>query len=201
MHRPSLHNIVFDLEATCWNIRHEVQSAVTDEERYKQENEMEIIQIGAYKVHYKTFEIMDYSFDMFVKPVLNPILTDYCKNLTNITQEQIDNLGLPFHEAYSYFMDWADNPRAFIGWGNGDYELLRYDCIRHHKRTEEEFRCFPRYKYVNGKSLYQYWKGIRSKGLQASVDRAKLKFEGIPHNALADAKMTVQVLREAWLNF
>ena len=49
----------------------------------------EIIQIAAIIIDTKTFEELD-SFVSFVKPQFNPILSDYIKNLTHITQEQVD---------------------------------------------------------------------------------------------------------------
>jgi len=49
----------------------------------------EIIQIAAILVDTKTFEELDH-FIAFVKPQHNPILSDYIKDLTHITQEQVD---------------------------------------------------------------------------------------------------------------
>lgn len=205
----SKHNIIFDLEATCWDDRRpeaDIPKEGTPEyaqfilETYWQNNDMETIQIGAVKVHYKTMDIIS-EFNIFIKPVIHPILSDFCINLTNIQQSTIDTSGVQYREAFEKFVDWADNPRTYIGWGGGDYTLLHTDCSRHHKRTKETFRCFPRYKYVNGKSLYQYWVGIRSKSLKLSVNRANIKFEGEQHDALVDAKATVKVLRDAWINF
>ena len=70
--------LVIDLEATCW-----------DDEKYpecktKQQNEMEIIEIGAVLMfpldmsNGYSFETI--SFSQFIKPVRNPILTDFYRN-------------------------------------------------------------------------------------------------------------------------
>ena len=66
--------IVFDLEATC--------------EKDSKNFQNEIIEIGAVKLN-DGYEITD-EFSSFVKPIVNPILTDFCMNLTSITQSDVD---------------------------------------------------------------------------------------------------------------
>jgi len=110
--------VIFDLEATCWDTK-------TATELFKQQHEMEIIEIGAVAIDKSTYDIIS-TFQTFVKPVLNPILSDYCKNLTSITSKDIST-GLPFTEAYTNFMAWANNPQQFIGWGYYDYNQIKKD--------------------------------------------------------------------------
>ena len=50
---------------------------------------MEIIEIGAVMVDRETLSIVD-EFQTFIKPIRHPILTDFCKQLTSITQSQVD---------------------------------------------------------------------------------------------------------------
>ncbi|KKM06925.1 hypothetical protein LCGC14_1739050 [marine sediment metagenome] len=69
--------IVVDLEATCW-----------EDNKEKQNSEMEIIEIGGVLLD-PNFDILE-KISVFVKPIINPILTDYCKNLTSIQQENVD---------------------------------------------------------------------------------------------------------------
>ncbi|MFN8888672.1 MAG: exonuclease domain-containing protein, partial [Cyclobacteriaceae bacterium] len=66
--------IIFDLEATCW------------EGFDKSQNET--IEIGALKVN-DNREIVS-EFSSFIKPLKNPILSDFCKQLTSIQQEDVD---------------------------------------------------------------------------------------------------------------
>lgn len=46
-------------------------------------------------------------FHAYVRPVQNPILSDYCKNLTGITQDLIDRQA-PFNVMYRKFIDWLN---------------------------------------------------------------------------------------------
>lgn len=66
--------IIFDLEATCW-----------ENDRTRQN---EIIEIGAVKVNVN-LEIIG-EFQTFIKPKLNSQLSDFCKSLTSISQQDID---------------------------------------------------------------------------------------------------------------
>ena len=67
--------IVLDLEATC------------------KENDRsfpnETIEIGAVKLD-SDFNIIS-TYNKFIKPKLNPVLTQFCKDLTSITQADIDS--------------------------------------------------------------------------------------------------------------
>ena len=64
--------VVIDFEATCIG---------RDNEEFCQE----IIQFPAVLVDVKTLSIKD-EFCVYVKPVVNPKLSEYCTNLTGITQ-------------------------------------------------------------------------------------------------------------------
>ena len=64
--------VVIDFEATCFG-------------RDNTEFCQEIIQFPAVLVDLDTLSITD-EFCKFVKPVVNPTLTEYCTNLTGITQ-------------------------------------------------------------------------------------------------------------------
>ena len=77
-----MHYIVFDLEATCW------------EERDNRRNET--IEIGAVLINEKQEVISE--FQQFVKPLMNPVLSDFCTNLTSIQQADVDDAPL-FPEA------------------------------------------------------------------------------------------------------
>ena len=67
--------IIVDLEATCWE--------------GCQVNKMEIIEIGAVCLNGNNLYPIS-EFQQFVKPMINPVLSGFCKNLTHIKQKQID---------------------------------------------------------------------------------------------------------------
>jgi len=68
--------VVVDLEATCW-------------EGSSVEN-MEVIEIGAVSLDGEILQPIS-DFQQLVRPTTNPVLTDYCKDLTGIEQQQIDS--------------------------------------------------------------------------------------------------------------
>ncbi len=68
--------IILDLEATCWKDRNNGKPN-------------EIIEIGALKIDENGKTISEFS--RFVKPKLNPTLSDFCMELTTIPQSEIDS--------------------------------------------------------------------------------------------------------------
>jgi len=87
--------IIFDLEATCWErpIRHR----------------QEIIEIGAIKIN-EAYQITE-EFQIFVKPSRHPILSEFCKELTSIRQEDVD-AAPPFPMALDLFKEWIDTQNS-----------------------------------------------------------------------------------------
>jgi len=186
--------IVFDLEMTCWDVRNP-NYKVTDEEIFKQKNEMEIIEIGAVKTN-TNFEILE-QFTIFCKPTLNPILSEFCKNLTSITQDDID-VAPDFSYSYKKFATWSQKfegrrklPIAYIGWGEGDGPELIKSC------QNQGIGCIINNgNYINAKELCKLWIGRRAKGLKKELSRAGLEFIGCPHRGIDDAINTAKLLQK-----
>ena len=84
--------IVYDLEATCWN-----GHAAADMQ--------EIIEIGAVLIN--PYGEIEKEFSRFVKPKLAPTLSMYCKELTSITQAQVDRAE-DFDEVIHDFKHWIN---------------------------------------------------------------------------------------------
>ena len=84
---------VLDFEATCWN--------------NKERHIREIIEFPSilYKVTPKNNIIYISEFSEFVKPTINPILSDFCTQLTGITQDQVNNSD-EFPIVYKRHIKW-----------------------------------------------------------------------------------------------
>lgn len=178
--RMSDYRILFDLEATCW------------EDKKRQEELSEIIEIGAVKFCPKTFKISQ-KFRGIIKPQRD-LVSEYCTKLTGIKQEDLE--GAPaFPFVYEKFMEWSGKNPYFIGWGQYDYDALKKDCDYH------TIKCFPERRYMNGKHLYQYFTGTRAGGLGKRIKSGEVYAPLEQHRALNDAIMTVQVLESAWKKF
>src|SRR5207249_216855 len=92
---------------------------------------MEIIEIGALLVETRSLEPVG-EFDSFVRPFRHPTLSDFCRELTSIEQEDIDQAA-PFPEVLEAFLAWTVNPAdvTFASWGQYDLNQLRQDCALH----------------------------------------------------------------------
>jgi 3'-5' exoribonuclease 1 len=65
--------IIFDLEATCWAQRDDSQV-------------QEIIEIGALLIN--RYGEAESTFNSFIKPIVNPFLSDFCTELTNMSHPE-----------------------------------------------------------------------------------------------------------------
>jgi inhibitor of KinA sporulation pathway (predicted exonuclease) len=170
--------ILFDLEATCW-----------EDSEFQKENS-EIIEIGAVRFDSRTFDEID-RFTCLCLPVKQPKLSDYCINLTGITQDELDSKGLPFSTAWNSFLGWAGSVPQFLAWGQYDYEEIVRSCQQH------DLLPFSGRKYLNAKHLYTFYTGVRGGGLGGRLAAHGLTFEGQQHRALDDAVNTLRLLRSA----
>ncbi|MFM2267102.1 MAG: hypothetical protein RL757_543 [Bacteroidota bacterium] len=171
--------IVFDLECTCW------KSAPPG-------LIMETIEIGAVKVD-DYGEVVD-TFQAFIRPVANPILSAFCRELTTITQLQVDR-AKKFTEVIEKFQDWADigygEEYLLISWGGFDKRQLQKDCKQHQLDAEWTE------KHVDLKDVYQKKRRFRQPvGMAKVMDLENMEFIGTPHRAINDAKNLTRVFQK-----
>jgi len=165
------HYLVIDLEATCCN-----------DDSFPR-TEMEIIEIGAVMVCPATFQPID-EFQSFVRPVQNETLTEFCRELTNISQRQVDKAPL-FPHVLKSLNDWASgfSPFLFCSWGNYDRTQFESDCSFHN--VSFPFDC----RHVNLKAEFSSINGHRKKlGVPAALRSVGLSFSGCHHRGIDDAR-------------
>jgi len=75
-----------DLEATC----DEVDESESPRPLVVVPDQMETIEIGMVVIDLESLEIVD-EFQRFVRPQINPTLTNFCKELTSIQQADVDS--------------------------------------------------------------------------------------------------------------
>lgn len=176
--------VIIDLEATCDN--GEDSTSLFDRAQ------SEIIEIGACLVN-SEFIVID-QFQTFIKPVIQPILTPFCTELTSITQSDVENAP-GFKQAQSLLDEWfvacekKHGPiTAWCSWGGYDY--------RQFLRSNVQMACDPGYflskPHINLKDFYidrhkSVLKKRRSVGVGLALKQQKLSFEGTAHRALDDA--------------
>ena len=172
------HWLVIDLEAT------------TDEGGWPV-TEMEIIEIGASLVGRDGREV-DH-FQRFVKPLRRPRLTPFCRQLTHITQADIDAAAV-LVQVWKAFEQWLAPYRAqlqgWVSWGDYDRLQLLQDWQQHNLES-----LLARVPHINLKQRFAKVRQLpRPLGLNGALQLAGLQFSGQQHRALEDARNTARLL-------
>lgn len=170
--------LVIDLEAT------------TDEGGWPVP-EMEIIEIGASLVRADGHEV-DH-FQRFVKPLRRPCLTHFCRELTHISQANVDSAA-PLTQVWTQFERWllTHQPRlaGWASWGEYDRRQLEQDW-----QQLQLSSCLRQIPHLNLKRRFAEARHLpRSVGLNAALQLAGLQFNGQQHRALTDARNTARLL-------
>lgn len=166
--------IVFDLEATCWEGADKGQN--------------EIIEIGAVKINDKKRIVSE--FERFVKPLKHPILSDFCKNLTSITQEHVNSAF--------YFDRVAEEFKAWIGHGKEEYILCSWG-LYDKKQFESDCKLFGLdagwvKHHVNLKQQHgQIRKLRRAIGMKNALQLEGISLEGTHHRGIDDARNIAKI--------
>jgi len=164
------HFLVVDLEATCSN-----DGSVP-------RDEMETIEIGAVMCCAKTHQPIA-EFQSFIRPVRNPVLTEFCLDLTNISFAQV-NSAPTFPIVFAEFVNWANefSHFTFCSWGDYDRSQLRRDCRYH--QVEYPFGN----AHINLKAEFAVSNNSKKKGVQGALRSVGLKFIGSHHRGIDDAR-------------
>jgi len=175
--QASMPNIlVVDLEATC--------------DDYASAFDMEAIEVGAVWVA-PNGTVLD-RFRAFVRPVVNPVLTPFCSNLTGIHQADIDSAqAFPaVAEALRAFVARHRQPGAtWASWGAWDRKQLERDSARHDITPPIDL------PHVNAKRLFARARRIgKEVGMAKACELVGLQLGGAHHRALDDALNVAKLL-------
>ena len=168
--------IVYDLEATCWPNR---PSSL----------KQEIIEIGAYRLTGEG-EVTG-SFQAFVRPIVHPMLSPFCRELTGITQPQVNSAD-KWPEVHDDFLDFIgyydDEEYLLCAWGGWDAKQLAKDSRLHgldDDWTAPSIDCKRQYARIKRlKKPYGLAKSLRLEGYE---------WEGDQHRAIDDARNLVKL--------
>lgn len=169
--------IVVDLEASCCD-----KGTIARED-------MEIIEIGACAVDLSDFSVAD-DFQLYIKPIVNPVLTDFCTELTGIEQATVDKADV-FSMAIPVYRDWLSgfgSIKAWSSWGNYDKNQFEQDYRRHGTPNLHEGL-----RHLNLKNLFAKATGERL-GLGWAIEKVGAKFEGRAHCGRDDANNMARLL-------
>lgn len=163
--------VIVDVEATC--------------DLNMPRRKRELIEIGAVKVI--NGEVVD-KFQIFIKPKRNAQLSHYCKNLTHIEQNQIDN-GVSPKDALTELANWAKDC-LLACWGEFDQEIIEREMHKNKTNTEK-------FEFINLKKVYM---SVTHMPLTTSLinvlRKEKITFVGEQHRAYDDAFNTYLVYQK-----
>lgn len=167
--------IVLDVEATCWT------KGVFSRKK-------ETIEIGAVWLRLERPPSTWPEFQTFVKPRHHPRLSSFCRELTGITQEQVD-AAPGFPEALALFLEWSQPLEllVFASWSRYDLWQLDLDLEAHGLPA----LAVP---FLDVKKLAARLAGAKS-STQAARELAPESVDMPGHRALADAQRTARILK------
>jgi 3'-5' exoribonuclease 1 len=160
--------IIVDLEATCWERKDKLPN--------------EIIEIGAVCIDEN--KNIAGETDLFVKPKVHPKLSEFCTELTSITQEMVDWAPL-FPDALQQFQAWIKSfgeEYILCSWGFYDRVQFENDCKLHKLDTSWL------HHHISLKHQYAKIKNIKPVGMKAALKKEAISLEGTHHRGLDDAK-------------
>ncbi len=173
------HILVVDLEATCCDSK--------TIPRYQ----METIEIGAVMVSTESLTIVD-EFQTFVKPFRHPALTQFCLQLTSITQFQVDTAPT-FSNAIELWQTWLSqfDTAIFSSWGDYDRHQLQQDS-KHH-RIDLPYPVSS--NHINLKQMFTTSQQLKKRyGMAQALNLANIPLTGIHHRGIDDARNISKLL-------
>lgn len=171
--------LVIDLEATCSN---------NNDGLIINAGNREIIEIGAVVINqYQKIN----SFQSFCKPVLNPILSPFCNDLTGIYQTDVEFSPL-LETALSNFDRFIkeNNPIDYwCSWGDFDKNQFIRECQR--LNINNPLKDIP---HINLKANFAKNKKMKQVGVSKALELSRLEFIGHQHRALDDAENIARLI-------
>ena len=179
--------VVADCEMTTWEGAFENGWSTPGQFR-------EIIQFGGIIVETEGFTEIGFA-DVFVRPEFNPVLSDYCVDLTGITQEQVDS-GMSFPKFMDFLSKWSANlDLYFFGGPVGGTRSLDRDafteCFVLHKMRPDPISR-SRFGEINP-IFHEHGFTVKQSGRAPQV--FGIDYAAPAHNALNDARGLVIALR------
>ena len=165
----------FDMEMTCWR----------KDQHHKTTGE--IISIGVAELCLNTGKILRESH-YYVKPEVDKV-SDFCQELTGITQKFVDNQGRPLEQVLESIKGrYGGAKKLYAAWGQ-DGDILREECSAKGISSPIE-------NHINVAQIYMARK--RHKGGRVSMKKAMTEsgicFDGKQHNALVDVIALARVI-------
>lgn len=143
-------------------------------------NPKEIIELGAVKLN-EDLVVVD-SFQSFVKPIINPKLCWFIKDLTKIKQSEIDNAHT-YPVVHNQFLQWVGEDSIILTWGKDDKKFINKNIMLHGLDNA----IIQKFVNIQRKisSILKYGNGLI--GLKMALYLLDMTQDGQHHRALDDA--------------
>jgi len=175
--------IVIDFEATC-------------EEPNPPGYFHEIIEFPAVLVDAQTLEIVS-EFHHYCRPKVNPTLTEFCKQLTGITQIQVDSSST-FETVLKRFDKWLKEQvspeQNFVIATDGPWDIDRFlknQCRQLKLDIPHYFQ-----RWVNIRKHFNNFYKIHQVNVDAMLANLGLTFVGRPHSGIDDSRNIARIMME-----
>ncbi|ANJ58428.1 exonuclease [Pseudomonas silesiensis] len=180
-----------DLEATC----DEVGESESPRSLAVLPDQMETIEIGLVVIDLETLEVVDV-FQRFVRPQINPVLTDFCKKLTSIQQADVDSAGTYVEVGQELGAFIARYPNA--GWASwGDYDARQLERDAGFAACPSLLEGLP---HFNARKWHAGLYDNRPKSLKQTVESLGLVWRGTYHRGIDDARNVASIVKEILAN-
>lgn len=161
----------------------------------------EIIEFPCLMIDSENFQIL-HTFHQYIKPVCHPQLTDFCTELTGITQDMVEDCPTwaptlaSFQEWYSERGLSTDNA-AFVTCGLWDLATcLPAQCRYSEVAIPPMLDLATHGQFINLKFSFQRHTGKYGKGLKDMQRVLGLNFDGRLHSGIDDCKNIVKIMTE-----
>ncbi|KAF8372543.1 eri-1 [Pristionchus pacificus] len=176
--------VAIDIEATC--------EAETNDINYPHET----IELPAVLVECNNFTIID-RFRTYVRPEINPKISEFCSQLTHISQSDVDAAPL-FPEAWARLVEWMsrwgmmgddkDASFAIVTDGPNDVQhFLQRSFLQYNMNIPHEFRHFINVKKIFELRVERLSKGDGKTSIAKMCEKLNLEMEGTAHQGIMDA--------------
>lgn len=195
--------LILDFEATCDEI--------------KRPNPQEIIEFPTLLYNVENRVIED-TFHFYIKPDVHSELSQFCTNLTGITQEQIDNDGIQLKDALQRHDIWLqeanlipqhqngnyndnDQIHSFVYLTCGDWDLKT--CLP--RQLEHMNEKVPKYfmNWLNVKKEFAKVYNRKARGMVEMLNMLELELEGRHHSGIDDchniSRICTKMLEDGWI--
>lgn len=177
--------VFYDTEFTTWPGA--MESGWAEDWQHR-----ELVQIGAIRFDVENLKEGE-TFDILIKPVRNPVLSDFFTELTGISNDDVAENGLSFEEACKKFV-------AFIG----EDECYSYGTDDSVVRENAELYDIDAYRDFTGGNIGPWFarQGIDTTKVNsgALAKTLGLEMKIAEHNALEDVRSICAAFRELVAN-